>query len=367
MSNDKKQKGNWRLVLVGVVLGSLITAGVFLITSIDFNKAKNSKNSVVTTVKNVGWDWTGFSGKTFWNWLELLAVPILLTTLGYLYQRGDKKKAEKQAELEREIAKDNLAEEVIENYLKSMGNILLNETLTEQLFVDDQSQWLDRNNHVLHLTRALTREILRRLKDDTQRQKRIFQFLQDAELHRFILKGADLSGINLSRLRLNNVDLEEAVLHEANLQQANFSLKANLQGAYLVQANLQGAKLWNANLQRAWLGEADLQKADLKGSNLQGASLCRANLQEAVLVDVVETSSWNYEQTPEQIRQEIDELTQKIKRQIKSACNWDKAIYKAKFNNEKQIWEITEPDNTNFIENLRQDKSTDIEEPCIIL
>ena len=51
MSDDKKQKGNWRLLLVGVVLGSVITVGAFGIY-----------HSVVNRAKTIKWaNWTGFS------------------------------------------------------------------------------------------------------------------------------------------------------------------------------------------------------------------------------------------------------------------------------------------------------------------
>ena len=49
--------------------------------------------------------------------------------------------------------------------------------------------------------------------------------------------------------------------------------------------------------------------------------------------------------------------------QIKSACNWDKAIYKGKWNQEKELAEAIEPDNTNFIEELKKDKASDPTEP----
>ena len=99
-------------------------------------------------------------------------------------------------------------------------------------------------------------------------------------------------------------------------------------------ANLQGAILWSANLQGAYLQSANLQGAYLRRANLQGANLWSAqNL------------------TPQQ---------------IKSACNWDKAIYKGKWNltSEKGlVREAIEPDNTNFIEELKQDKASDPTEP----
>lgn len=80
MSDDKKPKGNWRLLLVGIFLGSVITAEAFLVFPSDFNKAKNvnwgfGQTKVITT--NTETDKQGQvvkiteseqtqPGKTFW-------------------------------------------------------------------------------------------------------------------------------------------------------------------------------------------------------------------------------------------------------------------------------------------------------------
>ena len=95
-----------------------------------------------------------------------------------------------------------------------------------------------------------------------------------------------------------------------------------------------------SNLQQANLKEANLQKTDLRDSNLQKTNLRNANLRETQLYGA-------------------KNLTFK---QIKLACNWEKAIYKAKWNEEKQFWAI-EPDNTKFIEELKNDRESDPKEP----
>ena len=60
-----------------------------------------------------------------------------------------------------------------------------------------------------------------------------------------------------------------------------------------------------------------------------------ANLQDAYL--------WGANLTPQQ---------------IKSACNWENAIYKS-----ESLKKAIEPDNTNFIRELKQDKSSNPQEP----
>ena len=164
--------------------------------------------------------------------------------------------------------------------------------------------------------------------------------LQHADLRRAKLQQAKLSRAKLQHANLWRAKLQQTKLTIANLQQANLS-SANLQQAKLTIANLQQAKLWRANLQQAKLWRANLQEADLRSANLQDADLSSANLQDAILVKVENLTST----------------------QIKSACNWQAAIYKGKLNDEKNTFVAIEPDNTNFIEELKQDKSSDPKEP----
>ncbi len=111
---------------------------------------------------------------------------------------------------------------------------------------------------------------------------------------------------------------------------------ANLQDANLRGANLRGANLFAADLRGANLFAADLDEAILLHTNLRGANLRRANLNEARYLSIS---------------------------RIKSVCNWEKAIYKSYFNPKIRRPIAIEPDNTNFIEELKKDKSSDPEEP----
>ncbi|MDJ0682167.1 MAG: pentapeptide repeat-containing protein [Xenococcaceae cyanobacterium MO_167.B52] len=371
MSDDKKQKGNWRLILlVGVIFGSVIAVEALRIYPSDFNKAKNS---VINRVKNPNWGWTSFDEaevsttntpidqqeqvvkiaqseqtrfrKTVWDWLELssrLAIPILLAVFAYQLQKRDKEKdkgeqirredeQKAQAQLERELTQDNLAEEATQKYLDNMAQLLLNEEYREQLFPTKEQESIlflricllklaiklrlhslmryvfsiveysqenieelfpTKDNPVRDLARTQTITILRRLESDEIRQDRIIHFLRDAELYQFIFENANLSGINLQEASLSDANLQEASLSRANLQKASL-LGANLQKSFLSRANLQEANLWDANLQKADLSRtklrkvnllrANLQKADLWGANLQESNLSDANLQEANL------------------------------------------------------------------------------------
>ncbi|MBD2605716.1 pentapeptide repeat-containing protein [Scytonema hofmannii FACHB-248] len=127
--------------------------------------------------------------------------------------------------------------------------------------------------------------------------------LRVAKLSGANLTGANLSLANLSLANLSLADLNFADLNFANLSYANLGF-ANLTSANLSDANLSGANLSYANLSGANLSLADLSLADLSLADLYFADLSGVNLSLAENL------------TPEQ---------------VKSAKNWEKAIYDDKF------------------------------------
>ena len=223
--------------------------------------------------------------------------------------------------------------------------------------------------------------------------------LQDADLGQANLQDADLGQANLQDAYLRGANLQDAYLRGANLQDADLG-QANLQDAYLEEANLQDAYLWAANLQDADLGKANLQDADLgkanlqdavsSGANLQDADLGEANLQDAFLVEanlqdadlrvadlqdadlrvanLQDAYLWaaNLQDADLRVANLQGAVFVKIKnltpKQIKSACFWDMAIYQGEFNKEKGAWIAIEPNNNNFIKELKKDTVSNPEE-----
>ena len=408
-------------LLTVAILGAIITFRASQIYPLSFNKTQKTTINLVQKA----WDLTGFYDKKLWDWLELssrLAIPILIAVFTYIVQKRDKEKTEKQAELEREIARNNLAEEGIQAYLDNMAKLLLNKKIRKELFPNNELKLIlnkelrkdklkflnkeDNDNPVRDVARTQTITILRRLEDDKERQERIINFLSDAELYQFIFQNANLSKIDLSQNNLSWANLQYAKLERANLQYANlwranlqrailfranlqgaklegadlqntYLSEANLQSAYLYKANLQGAKLEGANLQNALLSDANLQNTSLREANFQDAILVRVNLQGAILWDAnlqgaklegadLQGANLQGANLQQAILQEVKNSTPQ---QIKSARFWEKAIYKSKWNwnMKKNIsWiaiEAIEPDNTNFIEELKKNTTSDPKEP----
>jgi uncharacterized protein YjbI with pentapeptide repeats len=178
---------------------------------------------------------------TFWYWLDLLIIPVVLAVGGYLFTRT--------ANRARRVAAENRAQdEALQAYLAQMGQLLLDK--------DRPLRQSQKGDEVRTLARARTLTVLGRL--DGGRKRSVMEFLYESGL------------INKDR---PIIDLTGAFLNKANLIEAN-----------LIGANLRGASLTKANLNATMLSEADLGNAKLFGANLLGAELIGANLSAAVLM-----------------------------------------------------------------------------------
>ena len=173
--------------------------------------------------------------------------------------------------------------------------------------------------------------------------------LTDANLEGANLRGANLFGANLEGANLRGANLFGAILRGANLFGA-YLRGANLEGAILTDANLERAYLLEAILTDAILTDANLRGANLRGANLRGANLREANLEGAILFRANLRGAYLEGANLRGANLIFAEnLTPK---QIKSACDWETAIYKG-----------NESENTKYIEELKKDKSSDPKEP----
>jgi uncharacterized protein YjbI with pentapeptide repeats/energy-coupling factor transporter ATP-binding protein EcfA2 len=162
--------------------------------------------------------------------------------------------------------------------------------------------------------------------------------LSDANLRSADLKNANFNGAHLFNANLSGADLSSATLRIANLGYATLRIAnlshadlssatlsgANLSGANLSSATLSSANLSSATLSSATLSSATLSGADLSSATLSGATLSGANLSNADLTDA-DLSSANLSNAS------LIGVKNLIPEQVKSAINWDKAIYDEHF------------------------------------
>jgi uncharacterized protein YjbI with pentapeptide repeats len=190
--------------------------------------------------------------------------------------------------------------------------------------------------------------------------------LGKADLRTIIIPNANLDSANLDSANLTSADLTSADLNSAFLDSANLSRTncsnanfsdANLDSANLTSANLSGANLNIANLYGANLSYAVLNSADLSSAVLNSADLSYANLSYAFLNSAfLNSANISYANLTSTNFIEAFSLTNT---QIKSACFWDKAIYKGHFDEQKGELIIDEKANQAFIAQLKQDKASD--------
>jgi len=200
---------------------------------------------------------TGFSGKTLWEWLQLLIIPAVLAVGGYAFtyttSRNERAATEKRTQAERDISLDNQREAVLQDYIDKMAELLLKDHLSELK---------PEYKEVRKIARVRTLTVLPRLNGN--RKGSVLQFLYESNLIDRDNPIVDLNGADLSHADLGCVNWDHTNLRRANLRKAN---------------------LWGACLMRTTLKNAQLQKADLRGSVLTGTDLSFANLRNADLYD----------------------------------------------------------------------------------
>lgn len=192
-----------------------------------------------------GWDWTGIApsfsppkkgrdyvaGKTLWDWLQLLIIPVVLAGVGIWFNArqkqyelkiaqdnrdADQRTAEANRAADLQISQGRQEEQVLATYLDRMLDLLAKRQESEELS----------NSVGLGITmsaRARTVTAIRQL--NSERNATLLRFLTESEL-----------------LKRHNapIDLAKANLEVARLERVNLA-GANLKGAILRGADLEGA------------------------------------------------------------------------------------------------------------------------------
>jgi len=240
------------IIIVSIVLGT-----VFLMSLI----------SVIVG----NWHWTGLvdvpkdantiRGKTLWDLLDLVVVPIALAIGAWYLKKEDVK-------LEREIEESRAQETALEAYLNYMSDLLIERKLKAQ----------DTDPATKDLAQIRTLTMLRRL--SASRKNYLMGFLSDSGLMSIMsLNNANLSGVDLTGLYTKlEPQAWEPVLDQSTFTSFLKDMEANLMPPELGSVNLSNAKLCAADLSNANLSHTDLSGADLSAADLSGAKLNYARM-----------------------------------------------------------------------------------------
>ena len=241
----------WQLTASIVVL-AIAASAVIVVVRYGFGFGEGSSKTITTTTRDANGNViqtvteTPDSGKTLWDWLSLLGVPLSLAGLGYVFQQQQQKRAEAEAK-----------EEVLQVYFDRLSTLLVDKNLLaiaakvyprepseshREISPDEQALF----DLVVGIIRARTLSILRKFADDVERKNSVIRFLIEVEVvskARLNLTGASLSGVSLSGADLSNANLSNA----------------NLSGTKLWVANLKNIKF---NLFTKWPDKEEVAKAE---------------------------------------------------------------------------------------------------------
>jgi uncharacterized protein YjbI with pentapeptide repeats len=218
----------------------------------------------------VRWKWTGFRGKTLWDWLQLLVVPLALAgiALGFnlLQSVREQKHEDARKQNELRIAAEARREDALSAYLQRMSELTLQHRLASHPSKD-----------VALLAQNLTHTVLRRL--DGPRKGHVLQFLADAGL----LRGGYKPVISLRHADLRNLSLRDGEFGIPDGEKDAAS--TSLIGADLRHADFHGAALFDIRLDWADLRGADFTDAGLSFVVYSHACLTNTNFSRALLQD----------------------------------------------------------------------------------
>ena len=273
---------------------------------------------------------TSTPGKTFWDWLSLLGVPLSLAVLGYWFQQQQKQREQDASEKQQKIANEQAAEDILQDFFDRLSTLLIGQNIlaipTKDSLQPDEQELIDT---AIDIIRARTLSVLRRFKSDKARKTSVIKFLIDTEiidkaklslrnanlsnvdLRSTNLSGADLSNADLSNADLSNADLSNADLSKSILANANF-IRTNLSSAKLTGAQIFNTDFTNSQLDRADFSSAYLSDANLNNTNLSDINLSKADLNSASFIGAnlesvqLNTASFSIHQFKDAVLNDID-------------------------------------------------------------
>jgi hypothetical protein len=166
------------------------------------------------------------AGKTLWELLELLIVPLALAGIGFWFTAH-------QDAHQQQIEEQRTQDAVLQAYLDQMSALILQRNLLKS----------EEDDPVYTLAQARTSTAIIAL--DAEHNRSVTRFLTDSGL-----SGSRGSFSLLRSIDLRKADLSGAYLSSADLDDATLT-RADLSGAFLVSADLNSAYLPEAAMRRA--------------------------------------------------------------------------------------------------------------------
>jgi hypothetical protein len=220
--------------------------------------------------------WSGFQKKSFWDWLQLLIVPLMLAFGGlyvnYAFETRDK-----------QIAEEGKKQELLKDYFSKMQTLIV-ETKKSK---DSQPKIVETKKSVettkskdsqpnpdgapllpefIPIAQALTLAVLDEL--DGPRKGKVITYLAESKLITANIKDQKSKPV----IDLRKANLKEIVLEDVSLDGLSIT------GADMTEAKLTEVILTNSNLVSSKFINATLDTVDFSGSKLGNSNFYDADL-----------------------------------------------------------------------------------------
>ena len=144
----------------GWLFSILLTAGIVAVTqpylwsggfgfSQDFEIArtieKDGRGNVVKQTETT----KTIASKTFWDWLNLLGVPLSLALLGAWLQTTQQKQAKESEKVQQKQVEANMKEEVLQSYFDRISVLLIDKNLLGMAEQGKKKSWIWRESHAI--------------------------------------------------------------------------------------------------------------------------------------------------------------------------------------------------------------------------
>lgn len=241
-------------------------------THIETNSFKKDNKTGLYLPQKKSWllkNYSLFSEKTIWDWLELIVAPVLIAIIAGAFTLNANKNTNNILTQRHDAEIDRNQQALLNEYLKETSRLIEQKLLTSNK--DYKTQRIIAHARTLTLLKTL----------DSNRKGELIQF--------FISTGLlELSNpiIDLNRADLTETDFENESLAKVNLSGANFK-KANFKGADLTESKFNGFREGNTEfVSQTQFNEANLSGADFSGADLtsvtfRGADFTNADLTNA--------------------------------------------------------------------------------------
>jgi uncharacterized protein YjbI with pentapeptide repeats len=235
---------------------------------------------------------SGFQGKTLWDVVQLLLIPLCIGVGSWWFQDFVKSKellaSKNKADQDALASADKANQDALIKYFDQMSDLIRKGLNSEK------------QDSLSAIAQAKTLVLLQSLNSDRKRSRLVIQFLETSKLNKGdgVLANSEISRSDFTRSYLTNIRLFHSNLYRSNLSHAELD-GANLTGSILSAADLTNTKLngscldkihlytaaidntelQNASFKEAFVRDVDFKKTNLLGTDFSKAILLNVNLQ----------------------------------------------------------------------------------------